>query len=435
MLSTPILADKIRLSQEAVTLWNSRKLDLGIPPTAAAAATTTTQQPAASHLQTKARDHGWQVPSLPDHPARPVKPRLVEPREIQSPKRTAKAHGLTLSQVLLHNVAHIELTAVDMYWDTLVRFAPSDPSLVGSPATQQEFCHDFLQVISDEARHLHGTLGRLHALGIDYGRLDCHKSLWDIGVATKDDLAARLALVPLVQEARGLDAGPRFVEQLSGANDHESMRLMQMIYEEEIRHVATGMKWFKHVAAFLNQPDLDLFFQTIVRKRMRSPLLSASRPLPFHPLTNSTNTNKQIEVPTGLIPPFNEMARAAAGMGLNMYKPLASATLPHQPRLTQPEQKRGYVTSAASRGNQVSTSPACLFVSSQWPETKATAAGVRTMHLMEMFQSHGFRVSFASMARFFFLSFFSRCLFGVSGIHPFPSLSLHYQKRGDTKSL
>jgi len=240
VLTTPVLADKISQSQTAVSLWLKGCLPIGTL---------------------------WPENTIPDHPARPEKPSLVEAREIQNPKRTAKTFGLGLNTVLLHNVAHIELTAVDMYWDTLLRFLPSDPSLATSVELQREFCGDFLAVISDEARHLEGALKRLHALGAEYGMLPCHKSLWDIGFATRLDLASRLALVPLVQEARGLDAGPRFVEQLSGANDNESAKLMQMIYEEEIRHVGAGMKWFRHVANSRGHTDIDLFFHTLVRSR------------------------------------------------------------------------------------------------------------------------------------------------------------------------
>ena len=177
VLSTPVLAEKIRISQEAVQSWNRRELDIGTEMAVA--------MENKADIDQDGRDRGTPLTPPPDFPARPVRPRLVEAREIQSPKQTAKSHGLTLAQVLLHNVAHIELTAVDMYWDTIVRFAPLDPALRGSAEIRREFCRDFIQVVGDEARHLDLTLRRMHDLGIEYGALDCHKSLWDVGIMTR----------------------------------------------------------------------------------------------------------------------------------------------------------------------------------------------------------------------------------------------------------
>lgn len=207
---------------------------------------------------------------------------------------------------------------------------------------------------------------------------------------------------------------------------------MQTIYEEEVRHVAAGMKWFKRIAESRNQPDLDAYFHSMVRrcKIPQPPLFLSLSLLHFswfpslflfvppilEHLRMPTLPNRQsfLDMPTGLIPPFNEMARAAAGMGINMYQPLAAIPPARTRNPVTTEFKRSY--SSTRNLQNASNKPHCLVVSSQWPETRATAAGLRTMGLLEMLKNSGFEVSFASMAKFpsflccdwpsLFLSFF-----------------------------
>ncbi|KAJ7535433.1 hypothetical protein O6H91_12G033400 [Diphasiastrum complanatum] len=175
----------------------------------------------------------------PDMPARPVKPELVHPRKIPHPKASA----LPPNAHMLHNLAHIELNAIDLAWDTVVRFSYASSQL----GTQ--FFADFAHVADDESRHLCWCLQRLSELGFRYGDMPAHNLLWRDCHKTSEHVDARLAIIPMVQEARGLDAGPRLVERLIGLDDNRSAGIVQCISEEEVAHVAVGVSWFYRVCS------------------------------------------------------------------------------------------------------------------------------------------------------------------------------------------
>jgi len=137
----------------------------------------------------------------------------------------------------LHNLAHVELNAIDLAWDTLVRF-----STLRLP---DQFYLDFARVADDESRHLQWCLQRLKELGYDYGCMPAHNLLWEGCQISAGDIASRLAIVPLSQEARGLDAGERLAERLVGWGDNRSAAIVARIAEEEKAHVAVGVYWFR----------------------------------------------------------------------------------------------------------------------------------------------------------------------------------------------
>jgi len=186
-------------------------------------------------------------PEMPKKPARPAEPKLVPPKEVPSPKNSPLgpiAH-------VMHNVAHIELNAIDLAWDTVGRFA----SLRG--ALPDQFYVDFAHVADDESRHLLWCLQRLEELGVSYGDMVAHDVLWEGAEATSGDPLARLAVVPCMQEARGLDAGPRLVERLIGHGDVRSAAIIRRISDEEVGHVAVGATWFRTVCDALGDADAD----------------------------------------------------------------------------------------------------------------------------------------------------------------------------------
>jgi uncharacterized ferritin-like protein (DUF455 family) len=221
----------------------------------------------------------------PERPARPERPRLLPPRDM--PKR--RAGGARESRVaLLHALAHIELNAIDLAWDLIARFAPLAPP--------RAFFDDWVAVADEEASH-HGLLtSRLADLGAAYGDLPAHDGLWAAAAATAHDLLARLAVVPLVLEARGLDVTPDMTRRLERSGDTASADVLRVIYRDEIAHVATGRRWFEWVCAQRDLPPVETY-QRLVRQHFRGILK----------------------------PPFNEAARSEAGFGTAFYLPLASA--------------------------------------------------------------------------------------------------------------
>ena len=172
----------------------------------------------------------------PNRPARPVKPSLLPPRGVPRRRITAGNAGRV---ALLHAIAHIELNAIDLALDTACRFVEQ--------SLPKDFYSDWLGVADDESRHFLMLSDRLAQMGAAYGDLPAHDGLWQAADATKDDLLARLAIAPLVLEARGLDVTPAMIEKLTNVGDPDSAAALGIIMTDEVRHVAVGKRWFDYV--------------------------------------------------------------------------------------------------------------------------------------------------------------------------------------------
>ncbi|KAK9805659.1 hypothetical protein WJX72_010644 [[Myrmecia] bisecta] len=195
-----------------------------------------------SHEAWKAYKAG-QVPigiaAAPTEPARPARPELVPAKQIPTPKNSP----LPLNVYMLHNLAHVELNAIDLAWDTVARFSPL--------GLEPGFYADFAHVADDESRHLGWCLQRLEELGHAYGDMPAHNLLWEGAQVSSGDLNGRLAVVPMSQEARGLDAGPRLSAKLVGWGDNRTAAIVERIAREEKAHVAVGVAWFRRICSAL----------------------------------------------------------------------------------------------------------------------------------------------------------------------------------------
>jgi len=190
---------------------------------------------------------------MPQRPSRPDRPKLVSPRKVPSPKQSS----LPLNVYMLHNLAHIELNAIDLAWDTVARF-----SEIGLPPA---FYADFAHVADDESRHLGWCLQRLEELGYSYGDMVAHDLLWEGAELSSGDVSWRMCVVPMSQEARGLDAGPRLVQKMVGWGDNRSGAIVDRISLEEKAHVAIGVAWFNRICAALQQQPQERFRSTMSR--------------------------------------------------------------------------------------------------------------------------------------------------------------------------
>ena len=223
----------------------------------------------------------------PDRPARPDKPALAPPSAVPKRKLGSQAGRFAL----LHAVAHIEFNAIDLAFDLVARFG-GDARI---PACDRPaFIGDWISVGDDEARHFILVSERLAALGGGYGDLPAHDGLWSAAEATKDDLPARLAIAPMVLEARGLDVTPVMITRLRAAGDEASAAALEIIYSEEVAHVAAGRRWFDAVVTAEGHDPRERF-QTLVRQYFRG----------------------------ALKPPFNIPARDRANLPEDWYAPLA----------------------------------------------------------------------------------------------------------------
>lgn len=163
-------------------------------------------------------------------PGRPLRPRLIAPRDL--PRR--KLNTPEGRACLLHAIAHIEFNAINLAWDAVYRFRDMP----------HEFYNDWVKVAAEEAHHFTLLISRLEALGYRYGDFDAHNGLWEMAVKTADSCLARMALVPRVLEARGLDVTPGMIERLKSVGDHESVAILEIILNDEVSHVAAGSHWF-----------------------------------------------------------------------------------------------------------------------------------------------------------------------------------------------
>lgn len=164
-------------------------------------------------------------------PGRPARPVLVHPREL--PRR---GFGTDEGRAaFIHAVAHIEFNAMDLAWDAVYRFR-------GMPAA---FYADWVSVANDEARHFNMLRARLREFGRDYGDFDAHNGLWEMAEKTANDGLARMALVPRVLEARGLDVTPGMIVKLRSLGDGATADILEIILREEVAHVTAGSRWYR----------------------------------------------------------------------------------------------------------------------------------------------------------------------------------------------
>lgn len=169
---------------------------------------------------------------LPMQPGRPLKPELVRPRDVPS-RGLGSVEGRA---ALCHAVAHIEFNAINLALDAGLRFA-------GMP---EAYYADWLSVAQDEARHFLMMRERLIQLGYDYGDFAAHNGLWEAAEKTTEDVLVRMACVPRVLEARGLDVTPNLINRLREVGDLDTMAVLNVILREEVRHVEIGTRWFRH---------------------------------------------------------------------------------------------------------------------------------------------------------------------------------------------
>lgn len=168
-------------------------------------------------------------------PGRPSVPVLVPPGEL----RKRGMRSLEGRATLLHALAHIEFNAIDLALDIVWRFA-------GMPA---QFYREWLQIAQEEATHFGLLQARLQAMGYAYGDFPAHNGLWEMAEKTKDDVLARLALVPRTLEARGLDVTPPMRDKLAQAGDSEAAAALEIILRDEIGHVEVGNRWYQQLCA------------------------------------------------------------------------------------------------------------------------------------------------------------------------------------------
>ncbi|RGP42018.1 uncharacterized protein BPTFM16_02329 [Altererythrobacter insulae] len=249
-----------------------------------------TADPRAKVMATRNVARNWRLGQLdwvhdvamPEEPARPSQPELLPPN--QMPKR-GKGGSERGRIALWHSLAHIEFVAIDLALDMAGRFGAE---------MGEEFVSDFLSVAADEAMHFALLARKLESLGSHYGALPAHGGLWQAAYETRHDVLARLAIVPMVLEARGLDVTPATLQRVRSAGDQNGAKILERILDDEIRHVRFGTKHFVALAQ-RNGESPQKSWQNLVSRYFRGKVK----------------------------PPFNDSARLAAGLSRDFYAAIA----------------------------------------------------------------------------------------------------------------
>jgi uncharacterized ferritin-like protein (DUF455 family) len=221
--------------------------------------------------------------AMPDRPPRPERPELLPASRMPKRGKGGSERGRI---AMLHALAHIEFAAIDLAFDLVGRFGGGFP---------RAFADDWISVGADEAMHFALLDRRLRALGSGYGALPAHDGLWEAAEATASDPLARLAVVPMVLEARGLDVTPATIARFEAAGDRRSAAILTRILADEIRHVRAGTLWFERGCESRRIGPVSEW-QRLVRRHFRG----------------------------ALKPPFNDSARDEAGLSRDYYGALAA---------------------------------------------------------------------------------------------------------------
>ncbi len=220
--------------------------------------------------------------AMPDAPTRPVVPELLPPNCMPRRGRGLSARGRI---ALWHALAHIEFVAIDLALDMAGRFGAT---------MGEEFVSDFLRIAAEEALHFALIDRHLRTMDSFYGALPAHDGLWQAAAATRHDVAARLAVVPLVLEARGLDVTPPTLARVREAGDERGANILERILDDEVRHVRIGVKHFQEICRNRQHSPAE-HWQSLVNRHFRG----------------------------SFKPPFNDSARESAGLPRTWYTGLA----------------------------------------------------------------------------------------------------------------
>ncbi|KAG2391751.1 hypothetical protein C9374_013236 [Naegleria lovaniensis] len=256
-------------------------------------------------------------------PGRPEKPLLVEDAR-QLPKSYKQAK-VSYPILLLHNMAHIELNAIDLCWHTLIMCllnpimgkcsnVYNESSEIAFHSTEEsqlhlfDFMNDFIKIAKDEARHFTDLSERLNALGSYYGAVTSHKAIWNLARDTQYSLLERVVIGNCVLESRGLDSGDRHISKMTGCGDMISCNIVRTICQEEEDHVRIGVKWFNNISQVLfknlegSVVELPSSFENFQKQLFQQIVLKYYGPLPG---------------------PFNHQARTAANMHMDWYEEIS----------------------------------------------------------------------------------------------------------------
>ncbi|KAL5638635.1 hypothetical protein ACGC1H_003108 [Rhizoctonia solani] len=292
-ITTPlesIALDDNELEPQTLMEWACRILNTSNPEKKVAL----TRRAAAAWRTGKITSTGQKKANVSMPPDTPPRENLVTVEPGKVGKR-GKAGSERSRIAILHALANIEQWAIDLAWDIIARFGAVK---VGGEPLPPQFFTDWVKVAEDEAKHFSLLSSRLTQLGTYYGSQAVHAGLWDSATRTSHSLSARLCIIHLVHEARGLDVNPITINKFKNAGDNESVKVLEVIHWDEVTHVTAGHRWFTWACNLLDEDPVQTF-----RREVKAHFSGA------------------------LKGPFNTVDRARAGMSPDFYEGLGGETL------------------------------------------------------------------------------------------------------------
>ncbi|TKY89556.1 hypothetical protein EX895_001341 [Sporisorium graminicola] len=232
----------------------------------------------------------WIIKPQETAPERP--PRMKEEMRVRPGQEGKRGRGGTEKSriAILHSLANIEQWAIDLAWDIIARapqlcaqfFGSGDDANAATQKMPLQFFSDFVKVAEDEAKHFSLLTKRLEEMGSYFGALPVHHGLWESAMETAHSLTARLSIIHLVHEARGLDVNPTTIKKFENASDAQSVETLTVIHLDEITHVSAGHRWLTWLCSNARPPlDPVQVFRREVRKnfigRLKGPFNAEDR--------------------------------------------------------------------------------------------------------------------------------------------------------------
>ncbi|MDQ7045833.1 MAG: ferritin-like domain-containing protein [Sulfurimonas sp.] len=178
--------------------------------------------------------------------------RVVPPQDVPKRKNLTTKEGQI---ILVHAVAHIEYSAIDLALDGAYRYK-------GLP---KKYYDDWLKVADDEIRHFLMLDALLHEIDAKYGDIAVHNALFEASQRAQKFID-RMAVVPRYLEANGLDATPMILTKLKKLPKNEMIekiiKTLEIILREEVDHVKKGDVWFNY-ACEKEGVSKEIYFQII----------------------------------------------------------------------------------------------------------------------------------------------------------------------------
>ena len=189
-------------------------------------------------------------------PGRPLKPKLVSYKS--TPKRDRSDIGMVKT---IHSLCHIEFNAINLALDAAYRFQ-------NMPIN---YYQDWIKVAYEESHHFTLLNDYLQSLDFEYGDFEAHNGLWEMTTKTDYDVLSRMALVPRVLEARGLDVTPSIQTKFRASKFYKMVDILDVIYRDEIGHVKIGNHWFHYLCKDRNLDPISTF-DGLIKKHIGSTL-------------------------------------------------------------------------------------------------------------------------------------------------------------------